>query len=416
MLQLALAPTILTPFLQRQEPTQLFMKNKRVVILTGKAGMGHLSVASALDYWTRKFGYNSEVIDIIPASSDRIYQIMMKVPQIHAAFYRSSNNLITAEIMVKSFQREFNSKLKRYSPLCQQADIVISTHPLIHPTVGKNKIITIIDPTVHATYCCEPLADKYFVFWDESVTQLKRFKIPQNTICLAHSLARESFYRVGKTISCYEDKNKYKKILNTNTDLPLGLIIAGSGWIERIKPYLDQLSASFPPGTVNFAFLCGKKKGFAKKMQKKYPQNNFMFLGWLDEKQMAAWMGAADFCVALTLAQMSVEAGLCRVPIYIFDLIEGQEEGYRQVIEHHRAGASIRSNPEKQVTILKKWLPNNKKSFNQSLSRWQKQLLNGPEEYHQLLKEIIDNGNTKIAPIKTQKNNLWQNLLQLISP
>jgi len=122
------------------------MANKRVVILTGKAGMGHLSVASALDYWTRKFGYNSEVIDIIPSSSDRIYQLTMKIPQIHAAFYRSSNNLLTAEIMVKSFLREFSRKLKRYSPLYQQSDIIISTHPLIHPTIGKNKIMTILDP------------------------------------------------------------------------------------------------------------------------------------------------------------------------------------------------------------------------------------------------------------------------------
>lgn len=390
------------------------MANKRVVILTGKAGMGHLSIASALDFWTRKFGYNSEVIDIIPPSSDRIYKIMMKVPQIHAAFYRSSNNLMTAELMIKSFQREFTSKLKRFSPLCQQADVVIATHPLIHPAVGKNKVITIVDPSVHASYCCEPCADKYFVFWDESIAQLKKFKIPTNKIYSAHPLARESFYRIGKTIINHEDKSKYKKLLNLNPELPLGLIMAGGGWIDRIKPYLDQLAASFPPGTVNLAFLCGKKKAFARKMRQKYSQSNFIFLDWLTEKQMASWMGAADFAIALTLAQMSVEAGLCRVPIYIFNLIEGQEEGYRQVILNHHVGASIYGKPEKQVAILKKWLPNNQKSFNKSLAIWQKQLLNGPEEYHQLLKDIINNDNHHTPLTETPKKNLWQNLIQRI--
>lgn len=386
------------------------MANKRIVILTGKTGMGHSSVASALDFWTRKFGYNCEVIDIIPAGSDRIYQLMIKIPQINTAFYRSSNNLLTANLFIKSLQHEFSRKLTKYSPLCQQADIVISTHPFIHPTIGKNKIMTILDPTVHATYCSEPLADKYYVFWQESIRQLKKFKIQNRNIYNAHPLARESFYQVGKKINSFEDKKIYKRKLNLDPDLPLGLVIAGGGWIERIRPYLDFLSESFPQGTVNLAFACGQNRIFADKMRKKYPQANFIFLEWLDEKQMAEWTAAADFSIALTLAQMSVETGLCRTPIYIFSLIEGQEEGYRRVIGNHRVGTSIYGNPHKQINTLKKWLPNNKKMFDKHLTIWQKQLFKGPEEYHQLLIEILESNSNHTTPTTSFPYNFWRNL------
>jgi len=96
-------------------------------------------------------------------------------------------------------------------------------------------------------------------------------------------------------------------------------------------------------------------------------------------------MNAADFGIAFSLAQMSAEAGLSRLPIFIFSLMSGQEEKYRDVVENRGVGFYLPGKPKIQVAVLKSLYPNIRNLLWDNLELWQDTLLKTPDQMRKMI-------------------------------
>ncbi|OIN93323.1 hypothetical protein COS81_03345 [candidate division WWE3 bacterium CG06_land_8_20_14_3_00_42_16] len=362
------------------------INKKNVLILTGKSGGGHLSIAQSFCYWLNKWGYNAQIYNIIPVLNKKINDFLYHTPRTYKSLFKISNRYPLADIMTFSFHLDLERKLKKSVPNYSLTDIVISTHPLVHPQKGKIRIMIVPDPTVHATYKAVPKADYYFIFWPEALERAKKIKINNDRLIVTNPLARISFYRIGKLCQNEKNRQQIRQQLGISSDTKIGLVMAGSEWINRVKNYLDPLASEFSQKKVLFVFLCGKNIKFMSQLSAKYSSLKiFKFLGWLDEEEVATWMNAADFGIAFSLAQMSAEAGLSRLPIFIFSLMSGQEEKYRDVVENRGVGFYLPGKPKIQVAVLKSLYPNIRNLLWDNLELWQDTLLKTPDQMRKMI-------------------------------
>lgn len=365
------------------------MKKIRTVILTGEAGQGHISIANAFKHWLRLWGYDAEVYNVLPDISGKIVGFLYRSPEAYRSLFDISNKPSIAQATVSTLSLEVEKRIEKAVPDYQTAELVISTYPLIRPRHGKVKIMLLPDPVAHAAYFVNPKPDYYFAFWQQSLSEAEKFGEDKNRVVFTGPLARPSFYEVGKL--AFEPK--YKLTLRRKFGIPddylLILVMAGSAWIDRSEKYLDLLRQWFKNEKVFFVFVCGKNQKFLKEMSLRYKGVEFFrFLGWLTEVEMAKWMSSADYGLAFSLAQMSVEAGLVGLPLFIFRLIEGQEEGYRSVVSDHGVGMFFPGKPEDQVILLKVLIKQTG-LFRRDLKAWQKELISSLEKIKSFLNSVI---------------------------
>lgn len=366
------------------------MKKKRVIILTGKTGGGHLSAAEGYKFWLTQWGYGTEVYDILPKSSDKFLELIYKNPTTYRSLYKLADQPALAEAVVEAFNLEMERRIKKVIPDIEEADMVISTHGFVHPKTGNLKIMLLPDPGMHSVYFAPPKSDYYLAFWEEILKEAKKYKVNPKKIIYTGSLARPAFYEYGKTYLNDDFKKSFKEKNKIPQDHLLILVLAGSAWINRAKRHLPFLYKAFKNQKVTLVFLCGKNKAFIKEVAEEYPKKpNFRFFGWLNEEGMASWMAAADCGIAFSLAQMSAEAGLMRLPLFAFRLIEGQEDGYKEVIENNKVGIFVPGQPEDQVAIFKSLLKHLDSLFAKNLKIWQKELLASPERTKKTLDSLL---------------------------
>ena len=367
------------------------MKAKRAVILTGRAGGGHLSVADAYRYWLLKWGYQAEVYDVLPRPSDKVTQLLYKVPATYRSLYRLSDKPTLSQAMVEILAPEIEWKISQVIPDYDSADIVISTQLLVHPQ-GKNfKVMVILDPSVHAVHFSQPRPDYFFTFWESSLVEAKKNGLRTDKIIYTGPLARPSFYEIARHLPDEKAKRQFKQSQRIPEDHLLVLVTAGSAWISRSTRYLEYLQEVFKNEKITFVFLCGRNKSFIEEMEEEFPKAKiFRFLRWLEEDKVAQWMSIADCGLAFSLAQMSVEAGLTKLPLFIFRLIEGQEEGYQEVVSSKGVGIYLPGQPADQVGLFKNLLPYREALFKRNLEVWQKDLLACPERTKKALEQILN--------------------------
>lgn len=362
------------------------MTKKRAVILTGKTGGGHLSAAGAYRYWLPQWGYQVEVYDVLPRPSDKFTELVYKNPKTYRSLYRISDQPGLAEVVTETFNLEMERRIRKIIPDIESAEMVISTHGFVHPKTKNLKIMLLLDPLVHSVYFSPPKADYYFAFWEETLPQIKNYRVSPKKVIYTGPLARPTFYQSSRNYLNPDFRREFRVKNKIPLDHLLVLVTAGSAWINRSRKHLPILQEAFKNQKVTFVFLCGRNKAFLKEVKEELPKRaNFRFISWVDEERMAAFMAAADCGLAFSLAQMSVEAGLMRLPLFIFRLIEGQEEGYREVVENKGVGLFIPGRPEDQVAIFKSLLKHLNGLFADNLNRWQQELLSCPQRLKETL-------------------------------
>jgi len=346
---------------------------KKIAILTGEAGQGHLSVAKAWGSWAESMGYECTILDVLPRVNNEVYKITSKSPRGYESLYKILKHPVLSRIMVEGMMLEVKRKLNQQKIHLDSSDIVISTHPLIHPKCKSKKILLLLDPTVHTSYLVKPYLDRYVAYWEKAQEEAIRFGIPKSRISFLGPLARKSFY----------NKNETKK------DSYQILVVAGGEWVEKSKKYLDPIKNSFNGTKYRFVFVCGKNQKFMDRCQEKYKNcPNLKFLSWVNEQEMADLMQKSMYSLAFSIgSQVTCELGLSKTFTFIASYIPGQEDEYKNIVNQKGVGLLLHGNVEEKIMELKHILTTSKVN-EQNLKEWKEELAKTPENIREFLNKL----------------------------
>jgi len=365
---------------------------KKVLIVTALGGSGHISAAKALKYWLTEWGYESVIASVGSSTSDELYGLSLKSPRTYKSIYALSDRSSVSSVIVKGFSRLEEAKIMEVLTEYHDFDAVISTYPFFHPTKAKKSIITCLDPVVHSSWLAKPFADHYFMYWDESTEILPQEIVKRRDIVLTGPLVRASFYDVAKKLHSAGDKKEFKIQLGLDPDKRYCLVTAGGAWIGKSKKYIKHFETAFRNENMSFIFMCGKNKKFQEQMSRAYSGNSkFVFLPWKEEKEVAQYMAASDYIAMFTIAQISLEAGLALLPVYIFGYIDGQEHYHKKILTDRGVGVYLDGTIEEKVWEFKE-LVNNKKQNNiteEKLIAWQQHLLDSNRRYKEAIDRLV---------------------------
>lgn len=351
--------------------------NKKILILTGKAGQGHISIAKSLEYWTTQWGFEAKILDMLPGYINTGYKINLKT-HANEPFFKLTNNRYIAKLGMMGFNGSLEERVEGLCPEYKDYDIVIATHSLFHPAFGKVNMIILPDPTIHSSYLVSPKPKYYISYW----TSDRRFEF-------LGPLARKSFYDELK----YIPKQALKKECGFDSAKNTVLILAGGEWINRSQDYIDMLGYGFDPEKYEFVFICGKNERFQREMQEQYNAPNFKFLGWKDDEEMNKIMRASDCGLCFSTGSAVItEAGICKLPLYIVDNLGAQENGYTQIVEKHGVGKFLKGGYWEKIDRLKEYLPQTQKLFERNLIKWSDYLLSRPKDWETFFtKKVLTN-------------------------
>jgi hypothetical protein len=74
------------------------------------------------------------------------------------------------------------------------------------------------------------------------------------------------------------------------------------------------------------------------------------------------------------------------MPIFVYNLIPGQEEGYKTILQEKGVGKYLAGKPETKVGLMKKMIYSSPAFNNKNINSWQEYLLLAPEK----LKEVVE--------------------------
>lgn len=356
-------------------------QNNKILILTGKAGQGHISIARSLEYWTAQWGFEPKVLDVLPGYINTTYKINLKT-HTHTPMFKITDNRYLSKLMVKGFNGSLEERVEALCPDYKSYDTMISTHPLLHPSFAKTNIIILPDPEVHKMYLAPPRPQHYLSFWIWD----RRYE-------LLGPLVRKGFYDERR----YQSKRDLKKECGFSQEKKTAIIIAGGEWINKSQDYIDILGYSFDPNTIEFVFLCGKNERFRIENTERYKDLNMIFLGWKDDVEMGKIFRAGDFGIYFSGSQVITETGICKLPLYILDSMGAQESGFVQIVEKNGAGKSIKGSYWEKIDKLKELVPQTDRLFDKNLDKWSKYLMDRPKAWETFF-------TTKVLDSKKENN------------
>lgn len=340
--------------------------NKKILILTGKAGQGHISIAKSLEYWTAQWGLEPKVLDILPGYVNTTYKISVKT-HTHQPIFKTTNNRYLSKLMLVGLNGSLEKRVESLCPNYQDYDIAISTHPFLHPNFAKTNITILPDPTIHKMWLSNPRPTYYISYW--KADRKYEFLGP---------LARRGFYDELK----YKTKQSLKKENGFDPNKTTVLVLAGGEWINKSQDYIDMLGFAFDPEKYEFVFVCGKNERFRQEMSGYYQDVNFKFLGWMDDVQMNKVLRSGDcgLCFS-TGCSVTTESGICKLPLYIIDTLGAQEDGYIQIVERSGVGKYIKEGYWEKMDKLKELIPQTQKLFEKNSNKWGDYLISRPKEW-----------------------------------
>lgn len=350
------------------------MINNKVLILTGKAGQGHISIAESVGYWTSQWGFEPKLLDILPGWVETTYKLNLKT-HTHTPVFKATNNKYLSGLIIRDYNKSLEERVAAICPDYKDSNIVISTHPGIHPAFAKVNIMVVPDPTVHKIYMIKPQPQHYISYWKKD----RRYEF-------LGPLARKDFYNELKQFS----KQTLKRACGFDPKKTTGIILAGGEWIGRARDYIDALGYAFDPDKYEFIFVCGSNDKFRQEKEVEYKNTNFVFLGWQNGEQMNRVLRAGDFGICFsTGSAFVIESGLCKLPLYIADTLGGQEDGYVQIVEKNGVGRYLKGNYWDKIDRLKEFAPQTSKLFSKNLDKWSNYLMNRPKDWETFFSKKI---------------------------
>lgn len=295
----------------------------RILILTGKFGMGHLSAASALQEQLTQDGHRADVIDLfeyaLPERASAMYWWFNVLVTYGGVFYNIYHEL-TANDSGENRGDDLLGGLARlvdeYRP-----DVVVSTHPICSAAVSRYKeeavsalplVTCVTDVTCHSEWL-HPGTDCYLVA-GESVRQG----------LIAKGVAPEAVLAAGIPVS-----GRFQPVHRTRSRRRELLIMGGGlGLMPRGDSFYRALNAL--PG-VHTTILTGKNEKLFQRLDGKY--ENIEAVPFT--REVEKYMARAHLMLSKPGGITCFEAIAARLPILAWQPFLKQEQENADFLVSH---------------------------------------------------------------------------------
>lgn len=331
----------------------------KILIISAKAGMGHIKTAEALEKnWALTNPEikikNIELTDFIDSFSKKIffesYEIMIKkIPKLWDFFYKKTENekkLKTLNFLTQLLKKMNSSKLKKeidnFLP-----DVIVSTHfaptdIILNQIKFKKPVFTLITDYAPHRIWINKKNSAYFVGSQYTKNLMSKYNIDKEKIIVSGIPVQPDFYKKIKNLNIKNYK-KQKTIL---------LMPSQTGKIKTenlINKILNLKSYN-----LQLLVICGKNKTLKEKLEK-IKSKNLKIFGLTDN--IFDLMIQSDLIITKAGGITITEALTLQKPLILINPVPGQEEENVKFLEKNKYGIlakTIDETIEKIQAILNK--------------------------------------------------------------
>lgn len=303
----------------------------KILILTGKFGMGHCCAAEALKTEIQKSDPRAEVQvadmleEMFPYMKNAIYSLFNFMVNKCSGLYNFLNKSAgkTSGLPMKhAIAKRTERLVQSYSP-----DLIISTLPLCSQFISAYKTVTeskiplytyITDVIAHEEWI-EEHTDCYFVAAEITKEMLRSRGIEPERIRVSGIPVRAEFHN---TASAEPKADKAREIL---------IMGGGLGLIPGLSDFLGKLSDC---ENIHVTLIAGRNKELYEQVKADFPRVHV--LGYTSE--VAKYMKRADLLVTKSGGITTFEAIHSQTPMYIIKPFLMQEIGNAEFISTHNFG------------------------------------------------------------------------------
>lgn len=367
------------------------MKNKKILIITGSFGNGHISVTNSI---VNEFNrMNLDHLTVI--QHDLFLEAHPVVTSILKKWYINSYKYFrnTYRMFYYSRPDEINKCFYKYYGLNRLLNLMIKEKPdlilLTFPTPVVSLLTTefnlnipiatvITDYNMHKNWIT-PESSRYYVAAEHTKAQLEAIGIESNQIQVT-----------GIPINHQFDTTPDRDAWLTKHDLDPAkqtlLMVAGAfGVVEGFDTMLEELNDKTHQ---QFVVICGKSQKLVKQLQAKFEgKSNILIIGYSND--MSEWMHACDLMLTKP-GGITISESLARaIPLVFFNPAPGQE-GENAVFFTNSGFSRITYTMDETTQVIK-------------------ELFNHPHEL-QTMKE-----NMKHAYLPQSAHHICQDLIRLLN-
>lgn len=343
----------------------------KVLILTAKFGMGHVSASNSIKQDLLKFDRTAqiEVMDFyeysMPVLSKYIYSgfnLMIKYAKPIYKLYYSENDKETtgADLLTRKLAASCKTLFEEKKP-----DIVISTFPIISKAVGYYKeqsgskvslITCITDVSSHYEWITKN-TDKYMVPCEEVKEGLVKKGIEEKRIVVYGIPVSDKFKNNYKKLSEQKVVEKHSKIIDLSAyraKKELLIMGGGLGVLPSKKEFYRKLNEI---KNVHTTIVAGRNKELYNMIYGKY--ENITVLGYTDK--VSELMEKADCVVTKPGGITMFEAIYSLTPIISFATDLPNELNNTNFIEDNDFGIVLNDSAEKSIDRIVRFINNTKR-------------------------------------------------------
>jgi len=345
------------------------MVKKKVLILHGQPGMGHLITAKALEeIFLRKYPEieikSADAFDfcfkIFRYGYPFLYNhIVFRAPAIFKVFYNSHKSKTAYKFLEKLIRifinkNKFISFIRDFNP-----QFIIATNPLplqMASIIEEKHIIDIESANVCTDYGFHPVwyspeINHYFVANEEMKKSLLDHKVDSDKIKITGIPIRERFSRLL-------DRKEILKGLNLNFYQPVLLIVGGQlKYRELIKVVQGIKKKNI---LAQFIVVAGRDKNLQKKLNnsrlKKEP--SVRVFGLVDD--IEKFMSVSDLILSKAGGSTTAECLAKGLPMIVYKTIPGQEEDNIDYLVKNNAGIKVKTTKQIIETAVDLFLQSDK--------------------------------------------------------